>query len=473
MACIYCGKTDSLSESDIIPDSMTNGKILNPNVCKTEHNSKFSDEFESYVFDKLAFILNYLDIKSSKAKDYPKYDTKIVIDDTVYEVKSISNKLDAFSKDVLKSENGASFFGDPEKLKEIAKSKGFNPEEVSYVDLNGKELTLKNSLHYEVFFDTQMFRLAAKIAFEWYCLRNGVDDYHEDFKAIIEYITTGTTSDDKDNIVTIVTDEDAIKILDEFADDGGHILMAYIDKYGGISILVDFMTTCIYNVKICDHIPEFCSNNMLVQYIAVDGSGNRKEECLCKKDYNGLPDVFVDSAYGGNAVVQHKKIWDFEVEAVKMTEKKTSRIISLSTMAMFFLKLFQRGLDGITKPNDVVIKHVVGRLEKLLQKNTIHPRALKRFVRDNETSENICLNPKTANNKDTYFYYLLYKIGDLHIDTLTHDVIKKITYEICGNKNEVRVNKEEAQRFLDEMLADSEYGMKIALGAQTAMNWEE
>lgn len=41
-ACIYCGIEADLSESDIIPDALTNARITNKNVCKTEHNNKFS-----------------------------------------------------------------------------------------------------------------------------------------------------------------------------------------------------------------------------------------------------------------------------------------------------------------------------------------------------------------------------------------------------------------------------------------------
>ena len=32
-ACIYCGNTE-ISESDIIPDALTNARITNKNVCK-------------------------------------------------------------------------------------------------------------------------------------------------------------------------------------------------------------------------------------------------------------------------------------------------------------------------------------------------------------------------------------------------------------------------------------------------------
>lgn len=58
--CIYCGKDNDLSESDIILDALTNARILNKNVCRVEHNNKFSDMFESKVIEALSFITNEL-----------------------------------------------------------------------------------------------------------------------------------------------------------------------------------------------------------------------------------------------------------------------------------------------------------------------------------------------------------------------------------------------------------------------------
>ena len=45
--CIYCGIDFDLSESDIIPDALTNACILNRNVCRIEHNKESNDMFES------------------------------------------------------------------------------------------------------------------------------------------------------------------------------------------------------------------------------------------------------------------------------------------------------------------------------------------------------------------------------------------------------------------------------------------
>ena len=90
-ACIYCGNTET-SESDIIPDALTNARITNKNVCKTEHNNKFSDLFESDVIEALALITNELDIKSHKGENYAAYSAKIEIDGIEYSTKMTSEK---------------------------------------------------------------------------------------------------------------------------------------------------------------------------------------------------------------------------------------------------------------------------------------------------------------------------------------------------------------------------------------------
>lgn len=64
--CIYCGTSKDLSNSDIIPDALTASRIINKCVCHVEHNSGMTKKFESEVAEKLAFLLNYLNIKSKK-----------------------------------------------------------------------------------------------------------------------------------------------------------------------------------------------------------------------------------------------------------------------------------------------------------------------------------------------------------------------------------------------------------------------
>lgn len=78
--CVYCNRSVDdgieISESDIIPDSLTNKKILLKSVCKIEHNNEFGETFESEIINKFARERNYLGIKN-KGKKLPSYVVKI------------------------------------------------------------------------------------------------------------------------------------------------------------------------------------------------------------------------------------------------------------------------------------------------------------------------------------------------------------------------------------------------------------
>ena len=108
--CIYCGIREDLSKSDIIPDALTNAKIINPNVCRIEHNNNFSDMFEAEVIKKLAFITNGLDIKSSKGKNYASYEARITVGDTEYNTK-MTSESELFGRKKMRSVDGKFLLG--------------------------------------------------------------------------------------------------------------------------------------------------------------------------------------------------------------------------------------------------------------------------------------------------------------------------------------------------------------------------
>ncbi len=129
--CIYCGKSDDLSESDIIPDALTNARILNKNVCRVEHNNKFSDMFESKVINALSFITNELDIKSSKGKNYAPYNATIIIEGTEYNM-LLHSDTDIFNGRVSKSVDKSQIISSYDKILKIAKDES----KVSTIDIN-------------------------------------------------------------------------------------------------------------------------------------------------------------------------------------------------------------------------------------------------------------------------------------------------------------------------------------------------
>lgn len=120
--CIYCGTDQDLSESDIIPDALTASRIINKCVCRVEHNNGMTEKFESEVAEKLAFLLNHLDIKSKKSKHYPAYEADYVIAGIRYHDKKVIKEHDFINSKILWSENNEAAFGSYEKIKQIARN---------------------------------------------------------------------------------------------------------------------------------------------------------------------------------------------------------------------------------------------------------------------------------------------------------------------------------------------------------------
>ncbi len=67
----------------------------------------------------------------------------------------------------------------------------------------------KVRINNEIFFDSSMYRMLSKIAFEWYCIKNNISGYYSEFSNIVEFITTGNGT----NPVSIIQEEELYKIV--------------------------------------------------------------------------------------------------------------------------------------------------------------------------------------------------------------------------------------------------------------------
>lgn len=222
--CIYCGTEHNLTKSDIFPDALTNARIFNTCVCKEEHNSKFAQDFEAEVAESLAYLTNKLNIKSSKSNSYSKYTVTYDIEGEKYERK-ISYPEEAFKEGKIMwngEKNDA--LGDPNIIKKISEKN--SNSEMNIVDVNKSDIIISFQPDIKIFFCMSMYRQVAKIAYEWYCSKNSITDYYDDFKDIVDFITTGNG----DKIVEIIDDDELYTIFDEYCTKGSHCLLGYISK---------------------------------------------------------------------------------------------------------------------------------------------------------------------------------------------------------------------------------------------------
>lgn len=242
MACIYCNKVDDLNKSHIIPDSMTNSNIMFKNsVCKIEHNSDFGNTFEKSVLDNLGTMLNYLSIKSSKSEKYPEMKIRFKIDDIEFccfvdEINKLENGTGIFETQV----NGNKLIYGPKKIVEMKNGyeKKFYSEDyiidvVTYVqDIN-------------IFFSINMYRLISKIAYEWFCFENRIEEKIEDFSDIIEFIINGG----ENKFVKIIYEPNVFKQFLEKGNLSSHYLFINIID-SEIQVIVSFFGVALYVVTL-------------------------------------------------------------------------------------------------------------------------------------------------------------------------------------------------------------------------------
>lgn len=457
--CIYCDTDNDLSESDIIPDALTNARITNKCVCRVEHNNKFSDLFESQVIKALAFITNELDIKSGKGSDYAAYPATVKIAGVDYDT-SMRSEMDLFNGRVLKSVDKKHLMSSLEKAHEIAKDQS----KVEPIDINLIEIEKNVTISLEVYFGLAIFRLAAKIAFEWYCAKNNISGYHDDFKNIIIFITT----EDGENPVSIIQHPEIYDFVGNQLNLGSHCLLAFQDKQDRINVIVNLFGIVMYKVIVCDHTPEFCNNNLLYQELCTDSS--RKEiisqsPMTLENEYLG----YLSSDLHFSPVVLPNGI-------TYMVQKKECEInILLDMFICNLVRVFQEINDETTTSNQVIVDILLKNINQILQASLMHKKSIKRFVKEHFKvgHEPIRINPTSNNKKVIFMLYILLVIGKSTIEKMDDRELQQIARSAfdMGATEEIRINDELVEKLKTEILRTPEYSVLIEHGAKIIQQW--
>jgi len=248
--CIYCGLGVSdgvkLSKSDIIPEALANNGPINYCVCEKEHNNKFSDKFESYVINNLKFISNRFGM-FGKNDHLPEYTAKYEVGDIVLEKKKAIYRESVLKGHVISGEqNGKKIkFGLLDNLKNFS---NFSSSNVTEIDLSDIHVTENVSINLYTFFAPEALRLAAKVAYEWYCKQNSICDFEPDkYKEIVDFIVDGSA---KNDVVSIIVNMGLYTIINENYEMGSHTLLTVYSSDRNIYVLFSFFGLVIYKVKI-------------------------------------------------------------------------------------------------------------------------------------------------------------------------------------------------------------------------------
>lgn len=459
--CIYCGSSEDLSESDIIPDALTNARIYNKNVCRIAHNNKFSDMFESNVIKALAYITNKLNIKSSKGKKYASYDAIIKIRGVEYNV-FLQGDHNLFDGRVIKSTDKTNMISSYEKLIEIAGHRG----EIEHLDINNLEIEKTVRVNNEIFFDQSMYRMISKIAFEWYCAKNNIVGYHQEFDNVITFITTGNGN----NPVSIVQNEKTYDALSEEVELGSHTLFAFETANGEINVVISLFGLMMYRVILAKSKSELFKKNFLYAELRTDSARIEIEHKSIIDAEKYLFETLNSDKFQLATESGGKKF---------MIPKDPNALMNLHLYTFVFemIRRFNEFCDDINEPNDIIYSIFYKQLNNILKETALHMKSIKRFVNDHfpDGHDLIQLNPAVSNKKDILFFFVVFLIG---LSFSPNDKLDERSLQLflkeklpLYNGQKMIVSDEVEQDLKKQIMGTNNYSDILENGARIIKSW--
>lgn len=240
MKCIYCNSETELTSSDIITYAITGAKLTKSFVCKT-HNALTNDKYEKQFVADLDFFRNHLGLTTRDGKPI-QYKADITVDgiemhnvkvsnrESLYAPKEVVTGVDCDGKKVL--------MAPMDKIEKISKGKA------SVVDIS--DVILHKTISSDSFLGFHAIHSIAKMAYEWYCFKNNIEEFKEEYSDIVSYILGKTDGD----FVDIIIDGNYYFAMDKLSEIGTNSFFQYDDVDGYRYVVVDLWKTVSYRVRI-------------------------------------------------------------------------------------------------------------------------------------------------------------------------------------------------------------------------------
>lgn len=250
MKCIYCNDDTDLTVSDIIPAALTGAKVRKKFVCHT-HNSFTNDHYEKTMIHQLDIFRNRIGL-TERDGDPVRFYGNLVIGDYHSEKKvSISDNKSLMDSDRIfrmKDKQGCTtLVGPKDKLLKINGVTEAKIKDLPLIDISISSMTDIR----ELFISETTLHAVAKIAYEWHCFINDVEEFYEDkYGAITSYILE---SEQTNTLVEVVTDAYVTALSDQFSRTGTNMLFEYQDSDENTYVVFKLWNVIAYKVKVCSH----------------------------------------------------------------------------------------------------------------------------------------------------------------------------------------------------------------------------
>lgn len=314
MKCIYCNRENDLTSSDIISYGITGAKLTRSFVC-LEHNAFTNDNYEKEFISNLDFIRNKIGLTTRDHKEII-YQADLTVDgEKIFGLKLSGRNILSLSKRILagKDKNGKKvLIGDADKLKRIKSGKFRRMKKtdaVVHVTINSEWFLGKCALH-----------SIAKMAYEWHCYENKIEEYLPENREIVDYILG---ENENDGLVEIINDKNYYKALDYASSPGTNSFFEY-DEDGFLYVVVNIWNTISYKVRIKKY-NNTISHISSLHLLNIDGTKERKPFLICNK-YDGI--IQVNSIHSSEITLEKWDIFRKRFEKLLSTFLLSVRILN-------------------------------------------------------------------------------------------------------------------------------------------------
>ena len=241
MKCVYCNSEVELSSSDIITYAITGAKLTKSFVCKT-HNAFTNDNYEKKFVADLDFFRNQLGLTTRDGKPI-QYKADLSIAGTEIHNVKLSDRESLYApKDVVAGtdiEGNKILMAPMERLEKISKGK--------VASVNISDVIVHKTVGSNDFIGYHAIHSMAKMAYEWYCYINNIEEYKEEYQEIVDYILGKTEQE----VVDIIINGNYYWAIDHLSEIGTNSFFQYDDLDGYRYVVIDFWKTIAYRIRIC------------------------------------------------------------------------------------------------------------------------------------------------------------------------------------------------------------------------------
>lgn len=248
MKCIYCNKDTELTDSDIIPFALTGAKVHRKFVCHT-HNAFTNDNFERMTIRRFDMHRNLLGLTERDGKPV-RFCADLEIDGYMSKNVWISDKASIVGDSKRKyravdEEGHQVLLGE---MNDLLKIRGSSIDKITQINLSNINVSGWYNLR-DLFISQEALHTVAKIAYEWHCYINEINEYiPEKYQDIVSYILT---PDSQDELVELVVSAPVWALMEMFSRTGSNMLFEYQDVDGYTYVVFGFWNVILYKIRIC------------------------------------------------------------------------------------------------------------------------------------------------------------------------------------------------------------------------------